>query len=152
MKKINYWYKDDETNEIISSPKYGSYIKDKINNKYFHSSKFVNYGLKQMNMRVVDYFLYFFVLLTLVLYVFDFITFFVSKNYEIDNNLVKIVQSILFLLINIVLHELGHATILKIYGRKVGKVKFKMNFIFPTVCGDRRKVCVKVNNILPFKQ
>ncbi len=32
MKKINYWYKDDETNEIISSPKYGSYIKDKVAN------------------------------------------------------------------------------------------------------------------------
>lgn len=40
---------------------------------------------------------------------------------------------LLFLLFNLAVHELCHYAALKLYGREIGKIGFKMNFIFPSL-------------------
>lgn len=48
----------------------------------------------------------------------------------------KVMLSLLVLTINVVLHEMGQALCMRLYGRKSGRVRFSMNFIFPTISVD----------------
>ncbi len=47
-----------------------------------------------------------------------------------------ILFSLIFLLINIVTHEMSHAAFLKIWNRKVGKIGINFRFIFPMITVD----------------
>lgn len=76
--------------------------------------------------------------LSLLLFIWTFLN--TKTQVPTTENMKNLVISIIFLVSNIFLHELFHCIFLHIFGGSRGRVKFKMNFIFPTITVDTSDV------------
>ena len=89
-----------------------------------------------MDIRLLDFIYPIFIVVAVIGYVFFCYKYFWEYD-VIDVPKYKMaIESTLFMIFNLVLHEIGHILTLKMYGRELGKIRFRMNFIFPTISVD----------------
>lgn len=134
MKKINYWLYEDENYEILKNSNNQCFVHHKSLNKYFFKNKADIENGTQLSRKPIDYVFPLLLILGLVLYIYCVKSYW-SADFQ-ASNVNKVLLSLLVLVINVVLHEMGHVLCMRLYGRKIGKVKFSMNFIFPTISVD----------------
>ncbi len=127
--------------EILEEKNGDCYIKDLEKNKYFfRKSYFASNKTNEIMQQKIKWNYKDIIFSTMLIAAFlSFI--YIFYKYDIIYAYIKYesdmyIASILFLLISITLHELCHMTVLRVYGRKVGKVSFKLNFIFPALTVD----------------
>ena len=133
MKNTNYLYYENEIYEVLTNRKNESYIKDKIKNKYYFKTDFPNKEGIYLKRKIGDYIFPVLIFVSTILYIISFYKYFYIGKINNSNTFIIILESILFMLLNWVLHELGHMFTMLYYGRKIGNIKFKINYIFPTV-------------------
>lgn len=134
-------YMKNEQYEVLENKNGDCYIKDIIQNKYFYrsayflSKKGIFSDIKMQKIEVIDIILILLTIMTIFPLFYLFINY--GKIYhQIDFNTKMYWLSIGYLLINLVLHELGHILTLSAFGRKIGKIRFRFNFIFPAISVD----------------
>ncbi len=134
-------YMKNEQYEVLENRNGDCYIKDTVSNKYFYrpayflSQKGMFTDIKIQKIEMKDNF---FVLLTMItLFQLSYLLIHYNEIYQPIKFSAKMYWlSIGFLLVNLIFHELGHILTLRIFGRRVGKIKFRFNFIFPAISVD----------------
>lgn len=134
-------YISSKNYEILEEKNGDCYIKDLKNNKYYFREKYFASSNTEISIQEKTRWNYkdtslVMILLTVILcliyiiYKYDSIYGYMEYHFEMY------VATTFFILLNVFLHELCHITVLKIYGRKVGKIRFRFNFIFPAFSVD----------------
>lgn len=137
--------------EILHCQGYGYYIKDKLNNKYYFLKNINNNykrKLKKEYIKInhIDIIYSILILLSIISFIYLFFIKYDKiylDNYNNSNNIY--LSSILYLFINVILHELSHYLAMILYNRKPGKIKIKRYHIFLLVVTDTTD-----SYILPF--
>lgn len=135
----NQFYLWNEKYEILETANGDCYIKSIQEKKYyfkrhFFASKNPNiYSIKKVVLELKDivYLLLACCSVWLLVYLLLNINRITTVNTSKNN-----VVAVIYLLVNLVLHEIGHRCVLKSFGRMPGGVKFKFSFIFPTITVD----------------
>ena len=131
----NYYRYEDQACEVIINKNHDAYFKDKNTNKYYFK-KSVEFKGQQMDIKLLDFIYPIMIIIAVIGYSYFCYKYFFDFN-TVDVPGYKIaIESTLFMIGNLVLHEVGHVLALKLYGRKLGKIRFRMNFIFPTISVD----------------
>ncbi len=132
--KIPYWHFENQTQEFLVTKKNECYIKDKTSGKYFYTTFTADKeGLEQLSICRMDFVFLFLLVAAIPLAIVCFVRFYRSTFPADISPTLRTIYSSLFLLLNAVLHELGHFGVMRTYHRRVSGVKFKMNFIYPTI-------------------
>lgn len=134
------WHLENNQYEVLEMQNGDCVVKDKINNKFYYQKKYFvskkwNFAHREkICWNWKDTVLLVSILISLISMVVVFIeyqtiyspyTLFSRKEY---------IESVAFIIFNIVLHELAHYLVMRFYGRKAGKVKLKFYFkIFPCI-------------------
>jgi putative peptide zinc metalloprotease protein len=133
-----FYYKDDRI-ECLRDPDNYFFVKDlRVGKFYKKSSLECNESeFKKVKISFWDYFSIFYALLAIISVIYFFhqsltSTIFSSGILSFNDCLL----ALLILFINVFLHELSHALFLGMFGQKVNRIGFKMNFIFPCVYVD----------------
>ncbi len=134
-------YMRNEQYEVLENVSGDCFIKDINQNKYFFrpacflSKRGVFAYMKIQKLEVRDIICSFLTMISVFALIYLFINYhkiycpmkFSTKMYGL---------SIGYMLINLVLHEMGHIVMLIAFSRKVGKIRFRFNFIFPAISVD----------------
>ena len=112
-------------------------IKDKEKHKFYTINpkeiNKLNIELSERKEKVSAVGFYIFLLLVFSLELFNiYITLYNTKLYNSVTKRDFISVLLLYLLVFIVFHELGHIACFKYFGKKIDKVGFKFNYIFPS--------------------
>lgn len=161
---MSYIYMSNERYEILENSKGACYVKDLTKNKFYYKEAL--YASKQdgFKKKILSWNLKDTIYLILIILSFIFVMILIS-NYKdftylhLSTNMK--IEALLFLVGNLLIHELGHTLTLKYFGRSRGEYKFKIAFIFPTLSVDTselyllpkfEKICVCyagiMNNII----
>lgn len=132
-----YTYLENIEYEMLQCENGDCYIKDKKMGKYFFKRSFsfpdnMKFDqVKEVSINIVDKI--YILLSTISVIIFFYLLFKLNVIFggNIQNTWRQNMEIICFLILNIFLHEAAHLLTMKIYGRKVNKIGFKLNFIFP---------------------
>lgn len=147
--------------EILEESNGDCFIKDNVKNKYYFKQKFFasnrmdfeNILILNWNMKDTIYL--FLIILSIIFAV--VIVIYLDDILKLKMSIYMVFQSLVFLCINLILHEIGHSITLKYFGKKRGSYKFKFHFIFPTISVDTsecyllpkfEKICVFYSGIM----
>ena len=131
-----YLYFKADRYECLKDPKGLFYVKELDSGKFFTTLSVKvdeSYCLK-IRKSFWDYFAIAYGCLSIfsaVVFTVFYFSDFGRTNYDLSIH--DALASLVLLLVNVVIHEVSHALFLMMFGQKVSKVGFKMNFIFPTV-------------------
>ncbi len=102
---------------------------------YYASKRYKSNSINKATWRWFDYSCIILICISIIL----LINLYLKSITFINGNFVNpssVSLSFLFLISNVVLHEIGHATFLKIWQRKVGKIKLNFRYVFPMITVD----------------
>lgn len=123
----------------LKDPKGLFYVKELKSGKFYKTADFdaSKASCVKVQRCCWDYFSVAYLVLAIVfLFYFLFQSFCFSGAIRHSLGFTDLIISLVILFLNIVIHELSHAMFLKMFGQKVNRMGFKMNFIFPTVYVD----------------
>ncbi len=134
--RINYYKYEDKNKEIISDGKTYFIIKDKNTHKYYktpYSDKLflsITWRKQWNNHSLILIILYWLLFVTLIvlngrIMVYVQIEGLVSIKYFV-------IALLLYMIVFVIIHELGHLYMLRRAGKKANRVGFKFNYIFPS--------------------
>lgn len=133
MKKILKEYKDDNYEIFGEDERY--IVKDIQRRKYYRLSgseiKKYKFNFKNKTERISSTNVYFFFM---ILFSLEILNIYISLRTTIGkiDELDFIYSLCVYLPIFIIFHELGHISFYHLFGRKVDKIGFKFNYIFPS--------------------
>ena len=133
MKKILKEYKDDSYEIFGEDERY--IVKDIQRRKYYQLSsseiKKYKFNFKNKKERISSTNVYFFFI---ILFSLEILNIYISLRTTIGkiDELYFIYSLCVYLPIFIIFHELGHISFFHLFGRKVDKIGFKFNYIFPS--------------------
>lgn len=134
-----YLYFKNSDYEWLKDPDDVFYIKDLVKSKFYkkHHMNVKNGSGVSLHSNGWDYFCIFWFIFSIASFVY-FIYNMMSTSANFDDSQFPLytLVCLLLLFVNVVLHEFSHAFVLKMFGQKVSKIGFKMNFIFPTITVD----------------
>lgn len=134
-------YFSDSKYEILEIKNGNCYLRDKQSNKYYFKKDLKpseRNGIEKISeckwciKDTIYTILIFLSILCLCDLIFRYNLF--QKNIVYDMEF--LIGSIVYIVINLVLHELAHSFVLKSWNRNIGKYKFKFKFIFPIISVD----------------
>lgn len=161
---MSYIYLTNEKYEVLEDEKGACYVKDLSKQKYYYKRDLYASKTKGFEQKIVSWDFKDTIYLLLIVISFLSVVILVVnyKKYTfLHLNTSMKTEAILFLVVNLIVHEIGHAVTLKYFGKSRGKYRFKISFIFPTICVDTselyllpkfEKICVCyagiMNNII----
>lgn len=130
-----------ENYEILENKNGDCFIKDLSQNKYFFkASYFASKQIQAREIEIVRWSLkdtFCVTIIGVAVASLVFILFNLNKIFTgVNITPTHYILAMTFLLVNVLFHELAHKFTLNIFGRSVGKIKFKFNFIFPALVVD----------------
>jgi putative peptide zinc metalloprotease protein len=161
FKKLNIHYKlfKNESFEILEEPNGDCYIHDLVDDRYFVKEK-SNILAYSNNKEIKDVYWSKIDTIYVILIIFSIVQLLVILNYLFSEQLAvdnEVGYSLVFLIFNVVFHELGHNISLRIFKKRPGKYKLHFFFIFPVLSLNTNgaymlpkfeKVCVFYSGIL----
>lgn len=137
-KRYSHTFFSNDKYDCLIDPRGVVYVKDKEQQKYYLSSrdKIPVEETRSIYVGLADY--YGFIHLLLGLCSLGFVLFRVDIYARVNASqaLIITVIALLFLLVNIVAHELSHAVFIYAFGGRVSKIRFRWNYIFPALVVD----------------
>lgn len=137
--------------EILEELNGDCFIKDTETNKHYFKQKFFASNRKDfeniiiLNWNRKDTIYLFFIILSIISAI--IIIVYLDDIFRVKMSLHMIFQSCVFLCINLILHEIGHAITLKYFGKKRGSYKFRFHFIFLTIFADISECYLSLNSL-----
>lgn len=126
--------------EVLENKNGDCVVKDKQYNKFYFQKKFfASKKYEFENKRKIcwewkDNLLLVGIGLSLISIINVFCNYYVIYNSEIRFGRLEYIESMIFVVLNVVLHEMAHYYVLKFYGRNVGKIRLKFYLkIFPCI-------------------
>ena len=134
FKKLNIHYKlfKNESFEILEEPNGDCYIHDLVDDRYFVKEK-SNILAYSNNKEIKDVYWSKIDTIYVILIIFSIVQLLVILNYLFSEQLAvdnEVGYSLVFLIFNVVFHELGHNISLRIFKKRPGKYKLHFFFIF----------------------
>lgn len=161
---MSYIYLYNDKYEVLEDNNGACYVKDIKKNKFYYKEGLFASNRTEFKQKIVSWsFKDTIYLMLMILSFVLLITLIINyKKYTfIKLDTVMKVYAFLFLIINLLVHEIGHAFTLTFFGRHRGNYRFKIAFIFPTISVDTselyllpkfEKICVCyagiMNNII----
>lgn len=135
MKLHKYYFGYYKHYEILDDDHTICVIRDTISNKYYQKSyEFIQYKFKDISIKEVKWNSLDTLIFALI--IFSVPILFIMLNQSINLNLDSSIVSIVFLILNVFIHEFGHSFSLFLFGKKVASYKFKFKWIFPSLVCD----------------
>lgn len=140
---MRYTYLVNELYEVLESKNGDCIVKEKVTNKYFFkkkyfaSQKYKFDSVSQIRWSIKDTVYIILVVISIICLIFTFYNYDLIYNNKYRYTGELYLYSVIYLLIIIVVHEISHYLVLKLYGRQAGKIRFKLYYhVFPTITTD----------------
>lgn len=130
---MNYKKFENEKYELLKCEKL-IVVKDKSTNKYYEVSnidEFIDVCWNKYSSRVSNKAFRFYVISLVTFFIVNISFSFRCTTESIFNRFYFVIISLIYTLINVVLHEGSHIIALKMFNKKIDKIGVKMNHIFP---------------------
>jgi hypothetical protein len=134
-----------EKYEILERKNGDCFIKDiqtgtfYFKKKYFASKKF---SFKEINILKWDFKDIFFISLMIISFYLLWLLLGKIFSHPIERKPYSSIFTMIFVFLNIILHEFGHALTLTLWGRRSGKIRLKLYYIFPLVSVDTSDIYI----------
>lgn len=132
---MNYYKFENEKYELLKYEKL-ILIKNKYTNVYYEISdagKFIDVSWDKYLSKINSKVFMFYIGTLLFFFIINMYFSFMSTPKNVYTNIYISIISLIYTLVNVIIHEGAHISSLKFFNKKIDKIGIKMNYIFPSV-------------------
>lgn len=132
---MNYYKFENEKYELLKYEKL-ILIKNKYTNIYYEMSntdKFIDVSWDKYLSKINNKVFMFYIGSLVFFFIINMYFSFMSTPKSVYNNMYISIISLIYTLVNVIVHEGAHIISLKLFNKKIDKIGIKMNYIFPSV-------------------